>query len=96
MIYGTIVRNSRKSAHFQLYESPKEVICQECLKPSSLEISDYGFADDFGGVVDYRVVTRCCDSEEWIEGCSGCGEVKTVTKDGSDYFCQECKTANEE
>jgi hypothetical protein len=79
-------------------DNPSDVICVECGEVTGLTILDFGFGDDFGGVSDYQCVTKCCESSEWLKGCSACDKIKPLVKRSENvngrsvdfWYCSEC------
>jgi len=85
---GTIYRGSRIAAQNQ---AGVEVMCLECLKPTQLEAVDYSFDDGFGGVIDWKVETECCGTNDYRnQGCDGCGEMLSLSKFEDCLYCEKC------
>jgi hypothetical protein len=89
MVYtGHITRGTRRAARER---EGKEVLCLECLAPTELVSLDCGFDDQFGGVTDWRSVTKCCEGEDYRDiGCDNCGMIVAVEKYGDNLLCEHC------
>ena len=88
MHIGHITKRSRRAA---LEVEGDEVLCLECLIPTTVKSIDCGFGDDFGGVSDWRSVTKCCEGEEFrYLGCDNCDAMVAVEKYGDNLLCEYC------
>jgi len=95
MISGKIVRNSLKSAMQEHQGGPGEVFCRECGEVTHLTVVDFGYGDAFGGVVDWRVVTACCNGEDVVAAeCQVCHKggalVQAPEWSDHDVVCTKC------
>lgn len=90
---GTIYRGSKKAAQDQ---AGKTVLCLDHFAPTKLEAIDYSFGDDFGGVIDWKVETECCGTDNYRDqGCDYCGDMLPLAKLGDCLYCAKCLAAEE-